>query len=160
MLQIHPFAPVWDEKSRVLILGSLPSVRSREEGFYYGHPQNRFWRVLAAVFGAPIPATVEEKRTLLLSHGLALWDVIAACRIEGSSDATIREAEANDVAGLLRRCPIERIYANGQTAGKLYHRLLEPAVGLPAVVLPSTSPANASWGMERLAEAWRVIVER
>ncbi len=157
MLQIHPFPPVWDEKSRVLILGSLPSVRSREEGFYYGHPQNRFWRVLAAVFGAPIPATVEEKRTLLLSHGLALWDVIASCRIEGSADASIREAEANDVAGLLRRCPIERIYANGQTAGKLYHRLLEAAVGLPAVVLPSTSPANAAWGMDRLVEAWAAI---
>jgi hypoxanthine-DNA glycosylase len=157
MLQIHPFPPVWDEKSRVLILGSLPSVRSRKEGFYYGHPQNRFWRVLAAVFGAPIPATVEEKRTLLLSHGLALWDVIASCRIEGSADASIREAEANDVAGLLRRCPIERLYANGQTAGKLYHKLLEPVTGRPIAVLPSTSPANAAWGMDRLVEAWAAI---
>ena len=160
MRQTHPFAPVWDENSRVLILGSLPSARSRQEGFYYGHPQNRFWRVLAAVFGAPVPQSVEEKTALLLSHGLALWDVAAACEIEGSADATIRSAEPNDIAGLLARCPTEKIFANGQTAAKLYRRLVEPVTGRPIVTLPSTSPANASWGMERLAEAWGEIVGR
>ena len=160
MRQTHPFAPVWDENSRVLILGSLPSARSRQEGFYYGHPQNRFWRVLAAVFGVPVPRSIEEKTALLLSHGLALWDVAAACEIEGSADATIRSAEPNDIAGLLTRCPIEKIFANGQTAAKLYRRLVEPVTGRAIVTLPSTSPANASWGMERLAEAWGEIVER
>lgn len=160
MLQIHPFDPVWDENSRVLILGSLPSARSRQEGFYYGHPQNRFWRLLAALFDAPTPASIPEKKALLLSNGVALWDAAASCEIEGSADATIRSARPNDVAGLLARCPIARIYANGQTAAKLYRQLIEPDTGRPIVALPSTSPANAAWGMERLLKAWETIKDK
>ena len=153
----HPFPPVYDENARVLILGSFPSVKSREQGFFYGHPQNRFWRVLAAVFGDPFPETVPERRALLLRRGVALWDVVAACEITGSSDASIRGAAVNDLRPILEAAPIRAIYVNGQTAGKLYKRFDEPLLGRPAVILPSTSPANAAWSLERLAEAWRVI---
>ena len=154
---IHPIAPVYDGKSRILILGSFPSVKSREQGFFYGHPQNRFWRVTAAVFGDEVPGTVPERRAFLLRHGVALWDVIAACEIIGSSDASIRDATVNDLRPILEAAPIRAIFVNGQTAAKLYRRYTEPVTGRPAVVLPSTSPANASWSLERLIEAWRVI---
>ena len=153
----HPFPPVYDENARVLIQGSFPSVKSREQGFFYGHPQNRFWRVLAAVFGDPVPETVPERRAFLLRRGVALWDVIAACEITGSSDASIRGAAVNDLRPILEAAPIRAIYVNGQTAGKLYKRFDEPELRRPAVILPSTSPANAAWSLERLVEAWRVI---
>ena len=153
----HPFPPVCDENSRVLILGSFPSVKSREQGFFYGHPQNRFWRVLAAVFGDEVPMTVPERRAFLLRHGIALWDVLAACEIRGSADASIRAAQANDLTPILKAAPIHAIFANGQTAGKLYRKYDEPLLRIPAVALPSTSPANASWSLERLIEAWQVL---
>ncbi|MBQ7541298.1 MAG: DNA-deoxyinosine glycosylase [Clostridia bacterium] len=153
----HPFAPVFDRSSRVLVLGSLPSVRSRENKFYYGHPQNRFWRVLAAVFSQSVPQTVEEKTALLLLHGVALWDVVARCDIAGSSDSSIRNAEPTDLRGILESSPIERIFANGGTAAKLYDRLQKPLTGIPIETLPSTSPANAAWTLPRLCEAWSVI---
>jgi hypoxanthine-DNA glycosylase len=153
----HPIPPVYDENSRVLILGSFPSVKSREQGFFYGHPQNRFWRVTAAVFGDETPVTVPERRAFLLRHGVALWDVIAACEITGSADASIRNPEINDLRPILEAAPIRAIFVNGQTAAKLYRRYAEPLTGRPAYPLPSTSPANAAWSLERLIEAWRAI---
>ena len=154
----HPIAPVNDENARILILGSFPSVKSREQGFFYGHPQNRFWRVTAAVFGEEVPMTVPERRAFLLRNGVALWDVIAACEIEGSADASIKNAAVNDLGPILAAAPIRAIFVNGQTAAKLYRRYAEPLTGRPAVTLPSTSPANASWSLERLIEAWKVIL--
>ena len=155
----HPFGPLYDENSRVLILGSFPSVRSREQNFFYGHPQNRFWKVVAAVFGQPVPQTVEEKKLLILDNGLALWDSIASCEITGSSDASIRNARANDIGIILNSCSIERIYCNGRKSHELYQRYIEPETGREAVCLPSTSPANAKWTLEKLTGAWSVIAE-
>jgi TDG/mug DNA glycosylase family protein len=145
---------VWDEGSRALVLGTFPSVKSRENEFYYGHPQNRFWRVLAALFDARTPATIAEKRALLLANGVALWDVLASCDITGSADSSIRNAMPNDVAMILRNAPIESVYCNGHTAAALYHKWCEPITGVSAVTLPSTSPANASWTLEKLVKAW------
>ena len=158
MLQ-HPIPPVYDGQSRVLILGSFPSVKSREQGFFYGHPQNRFWRVLSAVLEDALPQSVPERRDFLLRHGIALWDVIAACEISGSSDASIRAAAVNDFSPILQAAPIRTIYVNGQTAAKLYRKYGEPMTGSPAAVLTSTSPANAAWSLERLIGAWSVIRE-
>lgn len=157
MRQIHPIPPVYDAHSTVLILGSFPSVKSRETGFFYGHAQNRFWRVTAAVFGCPVPATIPEKRAFLLGNRIALWDVLAACDIDGSADASIRDVCPNDLAPILAAAPITRIFTNGAAADALYTRYLLQTVGIPAVRLPSTSPANAEWSLERLIDAWRVI---
>lgn len=153
----HPFEPLYDSHSCVLILGSFPSVKSREQSFFYGHPQNRFWRVLSSVFCEPVPQSIPEKRALCLKHGVALWDVIASCEIIGSSDSSIRNAEANDIAEILSVAPIEQIFVNGKTASRLYDRYILPKTGRPAVCLPSTSPANAAWNLERLQEAWKII---
>ncbi|MBR5979285.1 MAG: DNA-deoxyinosine glycosylase [Oscillospiraceae bacterium] len=153
----HPFGPLYDENSRVLILGSFPSVKSREQNFFYGHPQNRFWKVISAVFGQPVPQTIEDKKHLILSSGLALWDSIASCEIAGSSDASIRNARANDIGVILENCDIERIYCNGRKSHELYQKYIEPQTGREAVCLPSTSPANAQWTLEKLIEAWSVI---
>ncbi len=155
--QIHTIPPVFDGRSRVLILGSFPSVKSRQVQFYYGNPQNRFWNVLAGVLGETAPDTAEDRRRFLLTHGIALWDVIASCTISGSADSSIRDAVPNDLSLLLNRAPIRRIYTNGTTAARLYHRLLLPQTGREAVTLPSTSPANASYSLERLIECWKVI---
>lgn len=153
----HPFGPLYSGHSRVLILGSFPSVKSREQNFFYGHPQNRFWKVLAAVFDEPVPVTIEEKKELIISHGLALWDSIASCEITGSSDASIRNAKANDIGMILSSCSIEQIYCNGRKSHELFRKYIEPAVHREAVCLPSTSPANAQWSLDRLTEAWSVI---
>lgn len=153
----HGFPPVFDEHSRVLVLGSLPSVQSRENGFYYGHPQNRFWRVLARVLCVPVPQSVEEKQAMLLANGIALWDVVAECDIAGSSDASIRRVTPTDLSCILDRCAIERIYANGSAAAKIYNRCQRGRTGREIVTLPSTSPANAAWNLDRLCEAWSVI---
>ena len=153
----HPFGPLFSESSRVLILGSFPSVKSREQNFFYGHPQNRFWRVIAAVYGQPVPHSVEEKKLLILSNGLALWDSIASCEITGSSDASIRNARANDIGLILDGCNIEQIYCNGRKSHELYCRYIEPKTGRAAICLPSTSPANAQWTLDRLIEAWSAI---
>lgn len=150
----HPFPPVFDDRSRILILGSYPSVKSRQEGFFYGHPQNRFWPMVAAIFSEPVPVSVDEKKALLLRHGLALWDVIAACDITGSSDASIRNAVPVNIARITNCAPIERVICNGATAGRLYHKHLLPVTGMEAVVLPSTSPANAAWRMPALVDVW------
>ena len=137
----HPFPPVAGPDSRVLILGSFPSVRSREEGFFYGHPRNRFWPLMAALYGEDMPQTIPERRALILRHGLALWDVIASCRIEGSSDASVRDAVPVDIRRVLDVADIRQVVCNGALAGKLYARYLQQAVGLDAVIMPSTSPA-------------------
>ena len=150
----HPFEPVFDSRSRILILGSFPSVRSRKEGFYYGHPQNRFWRVLAAVYGETVPTDIPSKKRLLLEHQLALWDAAAQCDIEGSKDSSIANAVPTDLSVILTRAKIERVLCNGQTAGRLYRLLQLPQTGIPPVVLPSTSPLNASWSLEKLTEKW------
>ena len=155
----HPFPALYDGHSEILILGSFPSVKSREAAFFYGHPQNRFWRVLAALFEEPVPRTTEEKTALLLRRHIALWDVIGACSIVGSSDSSIRDAAPNDLRPILREAPIRAIYVNGKTAEKLYRRHIEPTLGISARCLPSTSPANAAWSLERLTEAWRCILD-
>ena len=155
---VHPFPPTWDEHSEILILGSFPSVKSREMAFFYGHPQNRFWRLVAALYEDAAPQSVEERRAFLLRHHIALWDVIASCSIVGSSDSSIRDAVPNDIRPILAGAPIRGIFTNGQTAFRLYRKYLLPEVGREAVCLPSTSPANAAWSFDRLAEAWNVIL--
>ena len=151
----HEIPPVFDENSRVLVLGSFPSVQSRKAAFFYGHPQNRFWRVLSAVFGEPVPGDVPEKKALLLKHKVALWDVIASCDVTGSADASIKNVVPAYIERITGAAPIERVVCNGGTAGRLYKRYLQERTGLSAVVLPSTSPANAAWRLERLVERWR-----
>ena len=143
--------------SRILILGSFPSVKSREAGFFYGHPQNRFWRVLAAVLGCPVPATIDEKRNMLLAHHVAVWDVIASCEITGSSDSSIRNVVPTDLGRLLADAPISAIFCNGGTALRLYQKYQQNSTGILAAGLPSTSPANAAWTLNRLVSVWNVI---
>ena len=155
---LHPFGPLFCEDSRVLILGSFPSVKSRAQNFFYGHPQNRFWKVIAALYDEPVPAGIEEKKRIILDNGLALWDSIASCEITGSSDSSIRNARANDLSVILDHCNIERIYCNGRKSHELYRRYIEPVTGREAICLPSTSPANAQWSLDRLTEAWSVIL--
>ena len=155
---VHPIEPVYDADSEILILGSFPSVKSREYGFFYGHPQNRFWKVLAQIFGEEIPVSIEEKKSLLLRNHVAVWDVIASCDITGSADSTIKNVVANDIGRVLSEAPIRQIFVNGQTAFKLYKKYVLPETGVMPVCLPSTSPANAAWNMEKLTEAWQVIV--
>ena len=154
----HPFPPVVDEHCTTLILGSFPSVKSREDGFFYGHPQNRFWKVLAAVFGEAVPTDVPAKKAMLLRHYIALWDVIASCRITGSADSSIRDVVPNDIAALIQAHDIRAVFTNGRTAQALYDKHILPSLGIPAVCLPSTSPANAAWSAERLAAAWRAVI--
>ena len=154
---IHPIPPVFDVASRVLVLGSFPSVNSREEQFFYGHPQNRFWKVLAGVFGEEVPKTVQEKRSFLLRNHVAVWDVIHSCDIVGSSDSSIRNVTPNDIGKILSQAPIEAIYVNGKTAANYYKKYLEKQVGREAIILPSTSPANAAWSLDRLMEAWEIL---
>ena len=153
----HPIPPVYDSHSRILILGSFPSVKSRETGFFYGHPQNRFWKVTAAVFEDEVPATIPEKKAFLLRHRIALWDVLAACEITGSSDASIKNAVPNDLSPILSTADIRQIFVNGRTAEKIYQKYTEPLTGRPCLCLPSTSPANAAWRLEDLIKAWEVI---
>lgn len=147
------FAPVCGPDSHTLIVGTWPSPKSREQGFYYGHPQNRFWPLLARLLHEPIPSGIPEKKRLLLAHGLALWDTVESCTISGASDASIRDVVPTDIAALVQKAPIRRVLCNGSTAYKLYETYTH-LPGLPSVRLPSTSPANAAWSMERLAAEW------
>ena len=153
----HTFGSVFSDESKVLILGSFPSVRSREQGFYYAHPQNRFWKVLAFLFGEVLPQSIDEKRCFILDHKLALWDVVSSCEIKGSADSSLKYAEPNDIAALLKHTDIKNIFTNGKTAQKLYTKLILPQTQKEAICLPSTSPANASCSFEKLCEAWCVI---
>ena len=155
----HPFGPLFDQHSRILILGSFPSVKSREQHFFYGHPQNRFWKVLAALYGQEMPTTIPEKKEMILSHHLALWDSIASCVITGSSDASIRDVRVNDLQMILDSSPIERICCNGRKSYEMYQKYIRNEIMREAVCLPSTSPANAQFSLERLIAAWAVIKE-
>lgn len=150
----HGFDPVFDGRSRILILGSFPSALSRANDFYYGNPHNRFWRVIAACAGARVPETVDEKRSLLLERGIALWDVIEECDIKGSSDASIKNVVPAHVERIFEAADVEAVFCNGATAGRLYRRFLQWKTGMDACVLPSTSPANAAWSEERLVARW------
>ena len=156
----HTFEPVYDERSKILILGSLPSVKSREQGFYYGHPQNRFWRVLAAVLSHEVPVTIEEKKEMLLSHRIAVWDVIESCDIIGSSDASIKNVVPADIGAVLGETRIRRIFANGKKAESLYKKYIFPKTKAEIAALPSTSPANAACSFERLVEVWGAKIRR
>ena len=155
---IHSIEPIFDAESRVLILGTMPSPKSREVQFYYGHPQNRFWRVLAAVLGEEVPQSVPEKKAMLLRHRIALWDVLAECEITGASDSSIRNPVANDLSVILDHAPVQAVFTTGATAWKLYTRLQKPHTGIEAVRLPSTSPANCAVKMEALTEAYKAIL--
>ena len=156
---VHPIPPTYDADSRILILGSFPSVKSREMMFYYGHPQNRFWKVLASVLSEPLPATIDEKKAMLLKHHIALWDVLDSCTIIGASDTSIEDVVPNDIASLLAKTKIKRIFCTGAAAHKLYEKYCEKATGIKAIKLPSTSPANCAVKFEKLVEAYREIMD-
>ncbi len=157
---IHPIKPVYDQNSKVLILGSFPSVKSREAMFFYGHPQNRFWKVIARICNEDVPDTVESKKAFLLRNNIAVWDVIASCDIEGSADSTIRNVVANDLSEIIDNSSIEKIFVNGKAAEKYYKKYTEKKIGKKAICLPSTSPANAAWSVEKLVEAWKIIISK
>lgn len=155
----HTFDPVFNAESKILILGSFPSVKSRENNFFYGHPQNRFWKVMANVLEWEVPTTIEEKREMLLENHVAVWDVIASCSIVGSSDTSIKDVVVNDFSRILENSKVERVYVNGGKAYELYHKYAEKVTGIKAVKLPSTSPANAAWSLEKLTKTWKEIIE-
>ena len=154
----HEFPAVFDRNSRVLLLGSIPSPKSREVGFYYGHPQNRFWKVLAQVLGERVPETIPQKKAMLKKHHVALWDVLESCTIVGASDTSIEDAVPNRIGDLVKKSKVSRIFCTGATAYRLYQKYCAAEVGMDAVKLPSTSPANCAVSMERLVEAYRVIL--
>ena len=151
---IHPIKPLYDNQSEILILGSFPSVKSREAGFFYGHPQNRFWKIISRICGEPLPTTIEEKTKLILDNHFALWDVIHSCEITGSADSSIKNVIPNDLSKILKTANIKQIFVNGKKAEALYNKYLFKETGIKAIVLPSTSPANALWSEDRLFEYW------
>jgi hypoxanthine-DNA glycosylase len=154
---IHPIPPIYNKDSKRLILGSFPSVKSREGEFFYHHPQNRFWKVISTVFEEPLPESINEKKEMLLRNGIAIWDVIQSCEIKGSADSSIKNVIPNDLSLILENAKIQHIYTNGATSYQLYMKYIYPVNGISAVRLPSTSPANAAFGMERLVEAWSCL---
>jgi len=156
---VHPIPPLFDGNSKILILGSFPSVKSREAGFFYGHPQNRFWKVVSGVLKWELPKTVEEKKAMLFSNNIALWDVIGKCDITGSADSAISNPKANDLGLILKSAEIKAIFTNGRKAQELYKKQIEPEIGISAIYLPSTSPANAAWSIEKLIDEWNIIKE-
>ena len=155
----HGFGPVFDAESRVLILGSFPSVKSREVAFYYGHPQNRFWRVLGRVLSDPVPDGIAEKKAYLSRHGVALWDSVVSCEITGSSDAAIRDPEPADLSRILSVAPIRALFCNGALSYSLLAKNAVLPAGLPVFRLPSTSPANAAWSLDRLVAEWKTVAD-
>ncbi len=154
----HGFEPIYNEYSQILILGTLPSVKSRENNFYYGHPQNRFWRVMAALFNESLPVSTEDKKALLLKHRIALWDVITECDIIGSSDSSIKNVVPSDIGLIIKNSRIQRIYANGVTAKRLFDKYQKSCCGMDITALPSTSPANAARDIDSLINAWKIIL--
>ena len=151
---VHTFGPLYSADSRILILGSIPSPASREVGFYYGHPRNRFWPMLAEFFAMPLPESIEEKKALVLSHGLALWDAIEECDIIGATDSSVKNVVPTAIPSLLAETKVERILCNGALSKKIYDKYQLERTGIPALQMPSTSPANAAWSLERLMEEW------
>lgn len=156
---IHPIPPLFDKDCTKLILGSFPSVKSREAQFFYGHPQNRFWRLIAELFNEEIPRTIEEKSELVLKHNIAMWDTIHSCTITGSSDSSIKDVVPNDLSVILNNSRVTQIFANGTASYNLYQKYIYPVTNIPAVKLPSTSPANAAFSLERLKQSWNIITE-
>ena len=154
---IHPIPPFYNKDSKILILGSFPSVKSRAQMFFYGHAQNRFWEVISSVFECPVPETIEYKKKLLLENNIALWDVIASCEITGSDDSSIRNVKPNDISLILENADIKQIFVNGKTAEKYFNKYIKNQIDRSAVCLPSSSPANALWPFERLVEEWKVL---
>jgi len=157
LTQLHNIPPLYNKDSEILILGSFPSVKSREQQFFYGHPQNRFWKVISAVFNCETPVTIPEKKGFLYAHGIALWDVISSCEIKGSSDSSIENVIPNDIGIILRNSDVRKIYTNGNTSSELYRKFIYPRTGIESIKLPSTSPANASWSLEKLIDTWQII---
>lgn len=154
---IHPIPPLYDKNSEILILGSFPSVKSRESMFFYGHQQNRFWKLMALLFDEEIPQTIDEKKSLVLSHHIAIWDVVHSCTISGSSDSSIKDVVPNDLSVILDNSKVAHILCNGAASYKLYMKYIYPQIGIEAVKLPSTSPANAAYSLDRLVKEWKVI---
>ena len=157
MTEIHPIPPLYSKNSEILILGSFPSVKSRENEFFYAHPQNRFWKVLSAVFNSPLPQNTDEKKELVLKNKLALFDVIKQCEIKGSGDSTIKNIIPNDLSPIIENSNIKHIFLNGKTAEKYYKRYIAPIIDIEFTTLPSTSPANAAYSLDRLIEEWKII---
>ncbi|MCD7837222.1 MAG: DNA-deoxyinosine glycosylase [Lachnospiraceae bacterium] len=155
----HTFKPIFDHNSKILILGSLPSVKSREQGFYYGNPRNRFWLVISEILKCDEPKTIEEKKEMLLWGQIAIWDVISECDIKGSSDSSIRNVIPADIGYLLKQTNIRHIFANGNTAGRLYRKYVQDKTGQEIIILPSTSPANAAYSLQRLVSEWKAILD-
>ncbi|NLM20193.1 MAG: DNA-deoxyinosine glycosylase [Peptococcaceae bacterium] len=156
----HTIEPYFNVNSRILILGTMPSPKSREAGFYYAHPQNRFWRVLAEVLAEKPPVTIEEKKLMLRRHRIALWDVLKTCEIRGADDNSIRNPIVNDIQTILSQSAIQAVYTTGKKATSLYNKYCYPKTGMEAVYLPSTSPANcARYSYEDLVKAYRIILE-
>ncbi len=155
---VHPVPPLYDENSKTLILGSFPSAKSREARFFYGHPQNRFWKLLARLFNEEVPQSIEQKKQIILNHNLALWDVIHSCTVTGSSDSSIRDVVPNDISVILQNSKVDRIFVNGTTPFNLYKKYIFPKTGIEAVKLPSTSPANAAFSLDRLVECWQELI--
>lgn len=157
---VHPIQPLYNSEAEILILGSFPSVKSREAGFFYGHPQNRFWKVMARICNENFPATIEEKTNMILNHHFALWDVIHSCEIIGSADSTIKNVTPNDLSKILNTANVKGIFVNGKKAESLYNKYILKKTGIKATVLPSTSPANASWNEDRLFEYWSSAINQ
>lgn len=159
MRQFHTFPPLWTPESKILILGSFPSVKSREQGFFYGHPQNRFWKLMARLLQEEVPTTIEEKRAMILKHNIALWDVIESCEIVGSSDSSIKDVKVNDLGMIVKNSQVRHVFTNGGKSHEMYVKYGEALTDIKAIKLPSTSPANAAFSLEKLAVEWGCILE-
>lgn len=159
MRQVHTFPPIFDNDSKILILGSFPSVKSRENKFYYGHPQNRFWQLMSIILNEELPKTVDEKAKMLLTHNIALWDVCSSCEINGSADSSIRDVVPNDIQSVLEKSNIQEIYTNGKTAELLFYKYCQQFCTISPICLPSTSPANAKWAIDKLIPEWEIITK-
>ncbi len=157
--QIHTIDPIFSKNSKILILGSFPSVKSREVKFFYGHPQNRFWKVMSTLFESDVPMSIEEKKALLINNRIALWDVVGSCTVEGSSDLSIKNVIPNDICGLLKETDINAVFTNGRIASELYRKYVMPYTQIKDIRLPSTSPANASFGLAKLCDDWKIILD-
>lgn len=157
MRQNHTICNLYNENSKILILGSFPSVKSREQGFFYGHPQNRFWKVLSTVLNQPLPTSIDEKKEFILNNKIALWDVIASCEIKGSSDSSIKNVVPNNINEILNNSKVKTIFTNGKLAFNLYNKYIFEKTNIAAISLPSTSPANAAFSLDRLCDEWKII---
>lgn len=158
MRVFHELEPIYDLDSKILILGSFPSVKSRENHFYYGHPQNRFWRILEVLYDVKLDS-IDSKKSFLYKNSIALWDVISSCEIQGSSDSSIKNIEVNDIELLLKNSKIGKIYVNGKKAKEYYNKYVYPKINIKCICLPSTSPANAVYTLDKLIDKWKIIRE-